>query len=144
MTNSTSKVATWFWIVASLMVLWNIMGLASFSYHVFITDEMLAAMPEKESALFDEYPLWTDITFGIAVFGGLLGSIGLLLRKRWSKILLKVSLIAILIQMSHSLFFTDSMEVYGPKTVVMPIILIVIAIFLIWFANLADKKGWLR
>lgn len=144
MTNSISKVPKWFWVVASIMVLWNLMGLASFSYHVFITDEMLAAMPEKESALFDQYPLWTDITFGIAVFGGLLGAIGLLLRKRWSKILLKVSLIAILIQMSHSLFFTDSMDVYGPNTVIMPIILIVIAIFLILLAKIADMKGWLR
>ena len=144
MTNSTSKVATWFWVIAIIMFLWNLMGLASFYYHVFITDEMLAALPENERALYGQYPLWTEIAFAIAVIGGTLGSVALLLRKKWASPVLKISLVAILIQMTHSLFFTDSFEVYGAMTFLMPVLVILIAIYLVWLAKKADMKGWLQ
>jgi hypothetical protein len=104
MNDSSTKVTIWFKIVTIILLLWNIMGLASFYYHVFISEEALAALPENESALYREYPLWTSIVFAIAVFGGTAGTLGLILKKLWAKPLLVISLIAIIIQMSHSLF----------------------------------------
>jgi hypothetical protein len=111
--------------------------------HTFITEEALMALPEAERDLYGSYPIWTQIIFAISVFAGTLGCIGLLLKKKWCKYLFIISLISIIVQMYHSLFMTEAMEVYGPTSVVMPILLILIGGFLIWFASFSTKKGWL-
>ena len=143
MENTSSKAAIWFKVVVILLFIWNLMGIWSFYMHVFISEEALAALPENERALYGQYPLWTEIAFAIAVIGGTLGTLGLLLLRKWAKPILILSLIAIVIQMTHSLFLTDSIEVYGAMTYLMPVLVILIAIFLVWLAKLADKKEWL-
>ena len=114
MENIKIKIPKWFWVVAIFFLLWNIIGVLSFFGHTFISDEALAKLPEKERELYGEYPIWTTIIFAIAVFGGLLGSLGLVFKKKWSKLVFIISLCAIIPQMVHNVFFTKSIEVYGP------------------------------
>ena len=52
-----------------------------------------------------------------------------------------ISLIGVLVQMSHSFFMTDSLEVLGPGGLVIHILIIVVAIFLWWYSKDAEKKG---
>lgn len=144
MTDQIKKIPAWFWVVSIIMLLWNIMGVGSFFMHTFVSDEALQAMPEAERALYGEYPMWTHVVFAIATFAGLLGCIGLVMKKSWSKPIFMVSLIAIIVQMSHSLFMTSSVEVYGSAAYPMPILVVVIAIFLVWFSSNGTKKGWLN
>jgi len=120
------------------------MGLMSFYAHVFISEDSLALLPENERALYGQYPLWTQMVFGIAVFAGFIGSIGLLMRKKWAKSQLILSLIAIIIQMGHSVFMTDSVAVYGNMTYVMPTLVVLVASFEVYLAIKVDKKGWLN
>ncbi len=121
------------------------MGVYSFFGHTFISDEALAKLPEKERELYGDYPIWTSIIFAIAVFGGLLGSLGLVLRKKWSKLAFIISLCAIIPQMIHNVFFTKSMEVYGTEqAATMPIMVVVFGVFLVWFSNFAINKNWLK
>jgi surface polysaccharide O-acyltransferase-like enzyme len=144
METSSAKVAAWFKVVAAIAVLWNIIGVLAFLMNVFITDETLAALSEAERALYEQYPLWATIVFAIAVFGGLFGSIGLLMRKKWSKQLLMVSLIAICVQMYHNLFMSEYVAVTGNSAYFMPALLVVIAIFLLYLSAFANRKGWLN
>lgn len=145
MSETNTKAPGWYMPVVIVLILWNLMGIASFVMHVFITDEALALLPANEAALFDQYPMWTIIAFAISVFGGGIGTIGLLMKKKWSKPLLQISLVAILIQMGHSLFLTDSMEVYGAvQALTMPIMVIVIAIYEVTLANKGIVKGWIE
>jgi hypothetical protein len=144
MSETNTKIPIWYWIVATVLLIWNLMGIASFYMHVFISDEALAALPENEAALMGEYPMWTSIVFAIAVFGGALGTLGLLMKRKWAKELLVISLIAILIQMSHSLFMTEAMVVYGAaQALTMPILVILIAIYEVTLANKAIRNGWI-
>ncbi|WP_200975257.1 hypothetical protein [Echinicola sp. 20G] len=142
MENSV-KIPLWFWIVSTVMLLWNLMGVGSFFMHVGMSEEALAALSEAEQELYASYPMWTTVAFAAAVFGGALGCIGLLLRKKWAKMVLIISLIGVIIQMFHSLVIAKATDVYGPGAVVMPIMVIVIAIFLVWLANYSIKKHWL-
>ena len=139
------KIPKWFWVVAIFFLLWNIMGVFSFFAHTFISEEALAALPDNEKELYGDYPIWTTIVFAIAVFFGLFCSLGLLLKKRWSKIAFIISLCAIIPQMIHNVFFTKSMDVYGPgQAATMPIMVLVFGFFLIWFSNYAINKNWLK
>ncbi len=143
MENEKTKMPTWFLVVAVFFLVWNLMGVGSFFMHTFISNEALDALPLAEKELYQSYPLWTKMVFAIAVFGGLLGSIGLVLKKKWSKLAFIISLCAIIPQMIQNVFVTESMEVYGPVSVVMPIMVVVFGVFLIWFSKLGIKKNWL-
>ncbi|AWW30685.1 hypothetical protein DN752_11415 [Echinicola strongylocentroti] len=137
------RVPVWFWIVVGVMLLWNLVGVGSFFMHTGMSEETLATLPDEEQAMYAAYPTWALIAFAVAVFGGVVGCVGLLMRKKWAKFILILSLIGIIIQMFHSLIIARATEVYGPGAVVMPIMVIVIAVFLVWLANFSIKKHWL-
>jgi len=145
MENGKIKLPVWFWIVAAFSLLWNIMGVVSFFMHVFISKEALDALSVAERDLYKSYPLWTNIVFAIAVFFGFAGSLGLVLKKKWSKMAFIISLIAIVPQMIHNVFFTKSIEVYGTaQAITMPILVVVFGILLVWFSSFAINKNWLK
>lgn len=140
-----NKSPLWFWITASISLLWNIIGLLSFVGHLFIAEFGIQELTNSEVALYDEYSWWTHIVFAVAVFSGFVGSLGLLLRKHWSYTAFIASLLAVIPQMIHSVFFTSSIEVYGlAKTITMPIIVILFALFLIWFSKRSVYSNWYR
>ncbi len=145
-TNSAqTKIPKWFWVLAIILLFWNIMGVLSFFGHTFITEEALAKLPEKERALYAEYPLWTTIVFAIATFGGLIASIGLVIKRKWAKTFFIISFLAIVPQMIHNVFFTNSIDVYGLiQSVTMPVLVVLIGAFLIWFSNYSLNKNWLK
>ena len=139
-----NKTPKWFWVVAIFFLLWNILGVLSFLGHTFISEEALAVLPAEERALYDEYPLWTNIIFAIAVGFGFLGAIGLVLKKRWAQPAFLVSLLAIIPQMTHNVFFTGSMEVYGAaQAVTMPILVVLFGLLAFLFAKNGVRKSWL-
>jgi hypothetical protein len=110
-----------------------------------MTDEIKAELPAEQLTLMENTPAWATAAFAVAVWGGLLGCIALLLRKKWAKTLFVISLAGILVQMSHSFFMTNAAEVYGQvQGMIMPLLIIVIGIVLVLFARMAGKKGWLR
>lgn len=144
--ENTSKIKppAWFWVVSILALLWNLLGAMAYLSQAFLTDEMKTAIPEDQLELMESTPAWVTAAFAIAVWGGVLGCIALLLKKKWARPVLLISLIAILVQMSYSFFATNAAEVYGTlQGVVMPVMLILIGIALVYFARMAHSKGWL-
>jgi hypothetical protein len=137
------KSPTWFLVVSIIMVIWNLMGVSAFIMDITMSEEAKAALPTAEQALYTRYPLWTKIAYFIAVFGGAIGAMGLVIKKKWAKPMLIVSLIGVIVQMFHSLFIAGSMEVYGPGAAIMPAMVIIFSCFLVWLAHHANKKGWL-
>src|SRR6056297_2945 len=108
-----------------------------------MSPEDLVALSEAERTLFETQPAWVTGAFAVAVWGGTLGCIFLLLRKKWAKPIFIISLIGIIAQMSYSFFMSNSFEVYGPGGLVMPIMVLIIGIALILFSNKGISKQWL-
>lgn len=136
---STNKPPVWFWIVSVVALIWNLMGVMVYLGSVFITDEMIATYPEEQQAQFlIEHPAWYTAAFALAVFCGALGCLSLLLRKKWAYMLLILSMLAVLIQ--HTYIFVNSYQM----ELVMPIMIIVVSIFLVWFSKNSITKGWLN
>lgn len=144
MTSPANKPATWFWVVSVLALIWNLTGVFAYISHVTMTPEAMQALPENERALYESVPTWATSAFAIAVWGGALGCILLLLRRKFATPVLIISLAGIIVQMYHSLFISNSIEVYGPGGMIMPIMVIVIAIFLVWFSRKSTSNGWLK
>jgi hypothetical protein len=144
MTAPSTKPSVAFWIISVLALIWNLMGVMQLITQVTMTPETLAALPANEQAMYTDCPTWALVAFGVAVFGSALGCILLLLRKKIAGSVFTIAYIGILVQMIYSLFFSRAIEIYGPGGAVMPIMIILIGGFLIWYSRRAAAMGWLR
>ncbi len=133
-----------YWVIGALALVWNLVGVGTYLMSVTMSEEALAALPEAQRALQSSIPAWVTSAYAIAVFGGTLASVGLLLRKVWAVPVFVVSLLAILVQMGHAFFMTEMLAVMGASSAVLPLFIILVAVYLVWFAGAARQKGWLR
>ena len=106
---------TWFKVVAVLALLWNLLGCLAFFSDLRLSPEDLAKLPEAQQALYAARAGWAVAATAIAVFGGVLGSIGLLVRKKWAFPVFALSLLGILIQDFGLFVLADGMEVAGAE-----------------------------
>ena len=141
MTNSLSKPPIWFWIISVVALLWNGAGVIMYLTHAFITDEMIAELPKEQQAEFlAEHPAWYTAAFAFAVFCGALGCIALLIRKKWAHLMFVISAMGAIVQ--HVYIFMN-VEMNAMQ-MIMPILVIVVCLFLIWFAKNSIAKSWIR
>lgn len=120
------------------------MGVMAFVQHMMITTEQIALLPAQEQALYKNMPSWATAVFACSVFAGALGCLLLLLKKSLALPVLIIGLLAVIIQMFHSLFIMNSIAVYGPGGLVMPIMVILAAVYLVFLAKNAKAKKWIR
>jgi len=133
----------WFWVLAVLGLLWELFGVAMYLMHVGVLANATGEMSEAERSLMESSPTWVTALFAIAVFSGALGALGLVLRQRWARMLLILSLVAVVLQFGGWLLMTEAIAVIGPSVFVMPAIIVLVALLLVWLATTAAKRGWL-
>lgn len=142
-TISKTKPPVWFWIISVIALLWNAMGVNAYIQQAYKTDSFKAMYTEEQLDMIANTPAWATAAFAVAVFAGILGCLGLLLRKKWAKSLFLLSLLGIIVQMTYNLFISKAMEVYGPGAVIMPILVLFVGVFLLWYSKKAIAKKWL-
>lgn len=142
--NTSVKPPVWFWVVSVIALLWNLLGVMNYLNQAFNQVALVEAMDQAQREVFEGIPAWATAAFAIAVFSGTLASIGLLVRKKWARPLFIVSLVAVVIQFAHWLFISNAVEAFGPSTYGMPIVVVLIGIYLIFFAKKGIEKGWLK
>jgi len=138
-----SKPPAWFRIVAVLGLLWELFGVAIYLMQVGVLPSS-GQMSDAERSLMESSPMWVTGLFAIAVFGGALGALGLVLRQGWARPLLILSLVAVILQFGGWLLATDAIRVIGPSVFAMPAVIVAVAILLAWLATVAARRGWLR
>lgn len=141
--NSNTATPKWFVILAVVLAIWNLMGVIAFFMQMAMTGEQIAVLPVKEQMLYQDIPVWVNIAFGCGVFGGALGCIALAFKKAIALPILGISLVGVLVQMFHAFVIVNSFEVYGPGGAIMPIMVVVVAFYLVWLANNAKNKNWI-
>ena len=67
----------------------------------------------------------------------------LLLRKAWAVPLFVLSLLAVIVQNIAALFVADALQVMGPTSAIMPLLVLGIGIYLIIYSRSARDKGWI-
>lgn len=140
--KQSNKPNVGFWIISAVALIWNLMGVMNYIAQAYMTDEMKALLTNGQREYMETVPAWATAAFAIAVFTGVIGCLLLLLRKRMAKTLLLVSLLGVIVQMSHG-FMSGIKDVYGPGGILMPIMIIGLSLFLVWYSKFVDKKGWL-
>lgn len=140
----SQKPPLWFWILSALMLSWNGLGVMAYIQDATLSSAALQAMPDAERALRLSRPAWATAAFAVAVFGGTAGCLLLLLRHRFALPVLVLSLLGVVVQMTHAFVIADGIAVYGPGGLIMPAMVLAGALLLVWFARRARRRGWLR
>ncbi len=138
------KVPGWFYAVAALALIWNGLGVVAYIQQMMQSPEALAELPEIQRHLLMNTPAWATAAFALAVFGGAIGSLLLLLRSRFALPVLLLSLLGIAVQMFYNLGMSNALEAYGPGGLVMPVMVALIGAALVWLARIANARGWCR
>ena len=139
-----SKSPLWFKIVAVLAILWNLIGCLAFASDIRLTPEDIAKLPDAQQTLYSSRPSWAVASTAIAVIGGALGSVALLLGKKWALPVLIASLIGIVIQDYGLFVLADGATLAGPVAVVLQALVLIIAIGLILLSRKGIARGWLQ
>ena len=136
------KAPAWFMIAAVVFLVWNLFGVMAYIMQVTMSRDALAALSDEERLLFETTPAWATAAFAVAVNGGALGCLLLLLKRNLAGFFLQLSLAGVLVQMFHSFFMSQSFQVYGPGGMAMPVMVIIVAIYLVILAAMAKSNGW--
>jgi len=137
-----SKPPLWFTMLAAIALLWNLAGLLAIVADLRLSAADIAALPAEQQAIYAARPFWSVVASIIAVVGGTLGCIALLLRKRWSLALFYVSLIGILIQDIGIFLVAGGATSVNPVPLVLQGLVLVIAIGLISLGRYAAARSW--
>ncbi len=143
-TTAAIKPPTWYWVVSGLAVLWMLFGVMAWVMDLMTDEASLAELSEAQRQLFAARPQWLFVVYGVAIFSGLAGAIGLLLRKSWASMLFGLSLAAIIIQFGYTFFAMRAVELLGAAAAIpFPLVIFLIGVALVWFARRSRKAGWI-
>jgi len=147
MTDTTAiagKTPWWFWLVCAIAILWNGFGALDFAMSIIQGDSYYRSMKmtEAQIAVMHGYPAWMYVVWFAGTWGAFVGSVLLLLRRRWAFHAFVVSLIGFLMSMVYHYVLAPDPAMANMAPI--NITIFVGCVFFIWFSRFAAKKGLLR
>jgi hypothetical protein len=129
------------WIIGVLALLWNMMGAFDYLATKLQLDFYMSQFSEEQLAYFYGFPAWVVSAWAFGVWGALAGSVGLLLRRKWSVWAFVVSIAGMVVTTIYNFGMTNGAEIMGSGAMVFSIIIWVISIFLVVYSWSLAKKG---
>lgn len=139
MASQATNVPGWFRIAALVAIAWNAFGVIMYLSSVGLFGDPTAGLSDAERAAAESIPDLIIGAFAVGTFAGLIGSIGLLLRKSWARPVLLLSLVALLV-LEGWIVASGTVSVSGYAV---PVMVTLGAILLAWLATHARGRGWL-
>ena len=138
-----NKAPKWFLALAVVALLWNLLGCLAFFADLQLSPQDIAKLSPEQQTLYNARAAWALAATALAVFGGTIGCIGLLLRKKWAFIVLLLSLVGIVVQDFGLFVLVNGAALAGAVAVVLQALVLAIAVGLVWLSRRAIARGWL-
>jgi len=132
------------WIVGVLALVWNAFGCTDFSMTVTRNPEWLAPLSPEMIDWLDAAPSWTIVTWALGVWGGLAGSLLLLLRSRWAVAAFTISLLGLAVNQIYPFVSETPAMLTSPASIGITLVIWAVALFLLWYAVRLRNSGVLR
>ena len=133
----------WYWTVAGVALVWNLLGCLAFLTELFAQETMMKEWTEEQKQWAKDIPTWIYFFYGIAVATGVAGSAFLLMRKSWAIAAFAISTVAIIIQMGYTMIVAGGLQIMGPTAAIMPCLVTTLSFVFLWFSFFAKGKGWM-
>ena len=129
------------WFIGIVALLWNAMG--AFDYLMTQTENAtyMGRFTPEQLEYFYGFPTWVVAAWAIAVWGGVLGAILLLLRKRLAAPVFLVSFLAMVVTSVHNFLLSDGAAVMGGGAVAFSALIFVFALALWLYARAMAARG---
>lgn len=138
-----TKSPVWYWIAAVVGLLWMAIGCFAYYTEVSMDAAALAALPDHSRIIISQRPAWATAGFAIGTFGGLIGMVALLARRKLAVPLLAIALLATLISYVWPFALSGQTGSFTAVDWTMSIAILVIQAALFWLARHASGKQWL-
>lgn len=138
MSEDSGKAPWHLWTVGVLSLLWNAIGCYIYTMTMLRDPTLMASAPPEMRRALDAAPVWADAAWALGVWGALLGSILLLLRRRLAVPAFAVSLAGLLL----TTIWQANAGV--PMNVPQAAMIWAIALFLLWYAWAMRRRSVLR
>ena len=126
-----------FWVIGAAGLSFNLLGCAN--YISQMNAEAVASMPDIYRAIVESRPAWGTGAFVIAVFGGALGCLLLLLKRSVAVYVLIASLIGAVVAQIPNLGVAD----FPAEAWIGSLSQLVVGAFLIWYSRWTKGRGWI-
>ena len=138
--SDSRAVPAWYWVAAVAALLFE--GAGAFLFANSLTLDP-ATLPLDQRAVFEATPQWMTMAWAVAIAAGLVGALGLLLRRRFAEPALLVSLVAVAVQFSGILLVRQLRELTPEEHLIVPAVILLLAYGFWQLAKLSRRRGWL-
>lgn len=133
------------WLIATIGGLWSLMGVLSFTLTQMNVEAVMSRFPQQQREYFESFPLWAVGFWAIGVFGGVIGCLLLMLKKRQACHVLLASVIGMIVCNLGGLFLLGGMEVMRETGALgLTVFPVIVAVSVAYYAHAMSKKGVLR
>ncbi|MGA0606852.1 hypothetical protein ACO2Q0_12725 [Phenylobacterium sp. VNQ135] len=146
MDNPAAKAPRHLWVVGIVALLWNGFGAFDYTMTNLQGDAWLrqAGMTDAQITYFHAMPVWMTAVWAVGVWGGLLGAILLLVRRKLATPVFLASLAAYVLSLVYYYLLSDGLAAMGQAMIPMNIMILVGCLFFAWYAWTMTKRGVLR
>ena len=133
------------WLVGVLALLWNSVGAFDYVMTETRNASYMGTFTREQLAYFYGFPMWVVAAWALSVWGGVLGAVLLLLRKRLAVPVFGVSLATMVLTSFYNLVLTNGLAIMGGAGgLVFSAVIFVIAVALLMYARSLARIGVLR
>ena len=130
------------WVVGILGLLWNLVGAFDYLMTQTQNEAYMSQFTPEQLAYFYGFPAWVVATWAVAVWGGVLGALLLLLRKRLAVGVLLVSFLAMVVTSVYNFLLSDGLEIMGGTGPLLFTALVFIVALGLWlYARAMARRG---
>jgi hypothetical protein len=129
------------WMVGGFGVLWNSVGAFDYLMTQTRNESYMRQFTPEQLEYFYGFPTWVVAFWALAVWGGLLGTILLLLRKRSAVSVLLFSFLAMIVTSFQNFVLSNGIDVMGGAGVAFSGLIFLIALGLWLYGRVMAQRG---
>lgn len=141
----TDKAPLHLWVVAVLALVWNLIGAMDYVMTQMRNENYMSAFTAEQLDFFYSIPSWAVATWAIGVWGGVLGSVFLLMRNKLAVWTFIISLVAMILTSFQNYVLSNGLDVVGSVfSLVFTAIIFIVAVCLCFYAKAMHKNAVLK
>jgi hypothetical protein len=141
-TSASAPRTPWhLWVVGILVLLWDVVGAYDYLMTQTENESYMSRFTPEQLEYFYGFPTWVVAFWALAVWGGLVGAILLLLRKRLAAPVLLVSFVSMVVTSIYNFVLSEGVEVMGTTGAVFSAVIFVVALGVWLYARTMATKG---
>ena len=139
-----AKAPVHLWIIGILALLWSLMGAYDYLMTETKNETYMSKFTPEQLEFFYGFPAWLIAFWALAVWGGVLGALLLLLRRKLAVKVLVISFLCMVVTMVHNYAFAGAADVVGAVGTIFGVVVFVISLGLVVYARAMARRGVLR